>query len=81
MMTPRSATVAMLAAFCALGSTATLPQAADRPDLSGVWQRDFPGMNPLIPDPPMTDWAQGTVRRRQANPRPPDHVGDGSQRR
>ena len=47
-----------LSALCALYSMTALPQAADRPDLSGVWQRDFPGMNPLIPDPPMTAWAQ-----------------------
>ncbi len=32
--------------------------AVAQPDLSGVWQRDFAGSNPLVPDPPMTAWGQ-----------------------
>ncbi len=52
------ATVAMLAALGTLCSMAAFPQAADAPDLSGVWQRNFPGNNPLVPDPPMTAWGQ-----------------------
>ena len=54
------AAVAALATVAAAGlfPPAAPGQEAAIPDLSGVWQRDFPGMNPLIPDPPMTDWAQ-----------------------
>ena len=33
-------------------------QEAAPPDLSGVWQRNFPGMSSLIPDPPMTEWGR-----------------------
>ena len=28
------------------------------PDLSGVWQRDFPGNSPLVPEPPLSAWGQ-----------------------
>lgn len=48
------AAAAVLAAIAAAGLSppAAPGQEATPPDLSGVWQRDFPGMNPLVPDPP-----------------------------
>lgn len=48
----------MHAVLLACLSSAAHGQAENLPDLSGVWQRDFPGMDPLIPDPPMTAWAR-----------------------
>ena len=45
-----SGTIALL--LCATAG------AQSTPDLSGVWQRDFSGSSALVPDPPMTAWAQ-----------------------
>ena len=36
----------------------SLTNAQSLPDLSGVWQRDFPGNSPLIPEPPLSAWGQ-----------------------
>lgn len=48
----------MHAILLACLASAAHGQPANPPDLSGVWQRDFPGMNPLVPDPPMTAWGR-----------------------
>ena len=37
---------------------AIVAKAQPVPDFSGVWQRNFPGASSLVPDPPMTSWAQ-----------------------
>jgi hypothetical protein len=37
---------------------AIVTKAQPFPDFSGVWQRNFPGASSLVPDPPMTSWAQ-----------------------
>ena len=37
---------------------AIVTKAQPVPDFSGVWQRNFPGASSLVPDPPMTSWAQ-----------------------
>ena len=36
----------------------SLASAQSLPDLSGVWQRNFPGNSPLIPEPPLSAWGQ-----------------------
>ncbi len=53
-----AAAVLAVAVAVGLHSRAVSGQEAGPPDLSGVWQRNFPGMDPLIPDPPMTPWGQ-----------------------
>lgn len=47
-------------ALISLAPHVTLAQSnvTNEPDLSGVWQRNFSGMTSLVPEPPMTAWAQ-----------------------
>jgi hypothetical protein len=51
----------MILFFCGvLGGAAASAQgpAAGTPDLSGVWQRSFPGDSSLVEEPPLTAWGQ-----------------------
>lgn len=49
----------LLLCLC-LGATVSFAQLSSisPPDLSGVWQRNFPGMSSLVAEPPMTEWGQ-----------------------
>jgi hypothetical protein len=56
----KSGARAIFYVFFILGASTALGQTSSNttPDLSGVWQRNFPGMTSLVPEPPMTAWGQ-----------------------
>ena len=57
-MEKRHGIVRAAALTALLASLAAHSQSGSPPDLSEVWQRDFPGMTPLVPEPPMTAWGR-----------------------
>ncbi len=44
--------------YSLLSLITVVSEAQSIPDLSGVWQRNFPGASSLVSEPPMTLWAQ-----------------------